>query len=130
MASWACTEVVHEFFRLKSLLTGFFCKGSDLHFSCGSEVRIFRTTKNSVSVSLKKNYRRDGFIFLFIPRVDIEHKVKVTVNGNERGMWNVVGNVPHRETNGSPRLVGRVIRVAILIHGDGRRHDGEAKVDF
>ena len=92
----------------------------------------FRTQRNQVTISLNKTYKREGFIFVFLPRVDLDHKVKVSVNGrSERGMWNVVGNVPKKlASNGSPRLVGRVIRVAVVMHGDGRALDGQVQIDF
>lgn len=88
---------------------------------------MFRTQRNSATLYLNQNYRREGFIFVFLPRVDL--KATVTV-GNERGLWNVVGNVPQKLSNGSPRLVGRVIRVAVVVYGDGRAHDGKVQIDF
>lgn len=92
----------------------------------------FRTLRNQVTISLDKNYKREGFIFVFLPRVDLDHQVKVSVNGRtERGSWNVVGSVPKQlASNGSPRLVGRVIRVAVVMHGDGRALDGQVQIDF
>ena len=108
-----------------------FTTGSDFHFSCGSEVRQFRARRNQVTISLNQHYQREGFIFVFLPRVDLDHTVKVSVNGgNQRGLWNVVGNVPKKLSNGSPRLVGRVIRVAVVVHGDGRECDGQVLIDF
>lgn len=103
--------------------------GSDFHFSCGSEVRLFRAKRSRVDIFLLNDYHRVGYIFVFIPRVDIERAVKVTVNG-ERGMWDVAGNTPQVASNGSPRLAGRVIRVAVVIHSDGRPHDGQVEIEF
>jgi hypothetical protein len=55
--------------------------------------------------------------------------MKVIVNG-ERGLWEVIGNTPKVSCNGSPRLAGRIIRVALVIHGDGRSHDGKVRIEF
>lgn len=84
---------------------------------------MFHVMKNSVLIQLNTNYRRSGFIYVFVPRVNVETVVQVTVT-NVRALWSVVGNTP------SKAIVGRVIRIAISIHSDGRPHDGEVKVDF
>jgi hypothetical protein len=97
--------------------------GSDLHFSCGTELRMFHVLKSSVLIQLNTNYRRSGFIFVFVPRVNVDTVVQVTVT-NVRALWSVVGNTPSRS------IVGRVIRIAVTIHSDGRPHDGTVKIDF
>jgi hypothetical protein len=112
------------------LLTVSFFKGSDLHFSCGAEVRLFKILANCVFIQLNSNYRRSGYIFVFIPRVNVENVVQVTVS-NVRALWSVVGNTPQRiPQSDSPRIVGRVIRIAVMITSDGRPHDGEVKIKY
>lgn len=102
--------------------------GSDLHFSCGHEVLYFRAQKNQVSVTLKTKYHRVGHIFLFLPCINT-NSVKVTVNG-EAGRWHAVGNVPNGHDNGHAQLIGRVFRVAVVVHANGRPQDGQVKVEF
>jgi alpha-galactosidase len=98
--------------------------GSDIHFSCGREVLLFHKTEHKVLIRLKTEYRRDGHIFVFLPVTNTAN-VRVTVNGT-KGSWGIAGNVP----NAGKHLVGRVIRVAVLVHGDGRPHDGEIIIEF
>jgi hypothetical protein len=101
-----------------------------LHFSCGAEVRIFKVMANCVFIRLNPNYRRNGSIFVFLPRVDVTNVVQVTVS-NARAIWNVVGNTPLSPVHGdSPRLIGRVIQIFVTIHSDGRPHDGEVKIQY
>jgi hypothetical protein len=93
-------------------------------------VRMFHVMKNCVLIRLNTNYRRNGFIYVFIPRVNVETAVQVSV-ANVRALWSVVGNTPSKvPQNDSPRIVGRVIRIAVLIYSDARPHDGEVKIDF
>jgi hypothetical protein len=106
-----------------------------MHFSCGFEVTLFRAQANSVSIFLNANYRRDGFVFVFIPRVNVDGIVQATVGG-ERALWNVVGTVPTSTrasgggAGGSLPIVGRILRVAVIVHSDGRSRDGQIKIDF
>jgi hypothetical protein len=116
------------------MLSSLVVVGSDMHFSCGFEVTLFRAQANSVSIFLNANYRRDGFIFVFIPRVSVDGIVQATVRG-ERALWNVVGTVPTttrtsgRGGAGLP-IVGRILRVAVMVYSDGRSRDGQIKIDF
>lgn len=101
-----------------------------MHFSCGAEVRVFKVMTSCVFIRLNPNYRRNGSIFVFLPRVDVANVVQVTVS-NVRALWNVVGNTPLRPLHGdSPRLIGRVIQIFVTIYSDGRPHDGEVKIEF
>lgn len=79
--------------------------GSDIHFTCGYEVRSFRYGDNQLSIVLRSNYDRQGFIFVYIPRVNVSEVVKV-VNG-----FSIVGTVP---VNG--KVVGRIIRIPVALH--------------
>jgi hypothetical protein len=102
--------------------------GSDLHFSCGQEVRLFRVSKNTVHISLKTAYNRVGHIFVFVPTQNSD-RIRATVNG-AKGRWNTVGNVPKVNENGSPRLLGRIIRIMVVVHANGSPHDGQIQLDF
>ena len=96
--------------------------GSDIHFSCGREVRSFDVSGDTISIQMKTKHHRAGHIFVFVPRTNTDN-IRVTVNG-ESGRWNAVGNTPKVSENGSPRLVGRVIRVAVIVRANGTPNDG------
>ena len=100
--------------------------GSDLHFSCGYEVRSFQTDgPHKVRIALKTELNRVGHVYLFLPTIDTSH-VQVTVNG-EKGRWNVISNVPR---DGSPHCCGRVVRIMVVVHADGSTNDGQIVVTF
>jgi hypothetical protein len=91
---------------------------------------MFKVMTNCVFIRLNSNYRRNGYIYVFIPRVNVENVVQVSVS-NVRALWSVVGNTPQRiPQNDSPRIIGRVIRIAVMINSDGRPHDGEVKIEY
>jgi len=102
--------------------------GSDLHFSCGKEVRSFLVTKHSITITLDTSYHRVGRVFVFLPRMTIEH-VRVTVGGSV-GRCTAVGNTPKVSDNGSPRLAGRIVQIPVVIHSDGRPQDGEIVIEY
>jgi hypothetical protein len=102
--------------------------GSDLHFSCGRELRAFRAARDYLTLRLNNDYKRAGRIFVFIPRVSMDN-LRVTVNG-EPGRWNAVGNTPKVNENGSPRLLGRIIAIAIVVRADGSTKDGHVRINF
>lgn len=109
--------------------------GSSIHFSCGQEVRTYHVTSNCIMIQLKTNYERNGNIYLFIPRQNIENVIRITSidhNNKEVHMkYQIVGNTPIiNQDNGSPRLLGRIIQVPIIIYADNRPHDGQFKVEF
>ena len=110
--------------------------GSDLHFSCGKEVHRFEVKSMErggcngtvVEIQLNPAFNRVGHVFLYLPLTQTEH-VRVKVN-NEAGHWSVVGNTPQVGSNGSPRLVGLVIRIMVVVHADESPHDGKIQVSF
>ena len=102
--------------------------GSDLHFSCGRELRAFQASPNSLRLILNSELKRAGRIFVFVPRTNVDH-VRVNVNGKQ-GRWSVVGNTPNVNENGSPRLVGRVISIAVSVKADKSQKDGSVAIDF
>lgn len=79
--------------------------GSDLHFSCGKEVRSFRVLSNNiVLISLDTTYHRMGHIFVYIPQVRTDG-VKATVGGVP-GRCDAVGNTPALMTMGVHAFAG------------------------
>lgn len=108
--------------------------GSDLHFSCGHEVLSFLvhpSPTNKVEVQLKTDLNRVGHIFLYIPAIDTRH-IQVTVGGNSPGRWTAVGNVPSPggATVGSYQCIGRIVRIMVVVHGDGSEKDGLVEVEY
>jgi hypothetical protein len=102
--------------------------GSDLHFSCGQEVRSFAVSENTVHISLKTAYNRVGHVFVFVPTTNTNN-IRATVNG-AKARWIPVGNVPRVNENGSPRLLGRIIRIMVVVHANGTEFDGQIKLEF
>ena len=108
--------------------------GSDLHFSCGKEVFRFRVGSSSATAAhvvemwLDTSYRRVGHVYLYIPRVNTDN-VKAVVN-DQVARWEAVGNTPRVGDNGSPRLAGRVLRIQVIVHADGRPRDGQITVEY
>lgn len=103
--------------------------GSDIHFSCGQEVDLFKATKHQLAIHLRTEYHRVGHIFVFVP-VTNTGQVKTTC-GAEPCRWTVVGNTPQNNDGRGPSAVlGRVLQVAVVCHGDGRDMDGTVVVDF
>ena len=102
--------------------------GSDLHFTCGREINQYLLSENRVSISLETVLRRRGSITLFLPCQSTE-RFKVTVNG-ERSRFTILANTPTISSNGSPQLAGRVIRVPVVVYGDGRDGDGVIKIEY
>ena len=86
--------------------------GSDLHFTCGYEVRSFRSASNHgntrLSIVLRSNCERKGSIFVYIPRVNVSEVVKVA-NG-----FSVTGTVPRNGT-----AIGRILRIPVEISKGG-----------
>ena len=101
--------------------------GSDLHFSCCKEVSRFVATPNRVEVDLHTDYNRVGHIFVFLPVTNTTN-VQVMANG-EVARWNVAGNTP-KVSDGSPRLIGRVIRIMTVVHAGGDEKDGKIVIEF
>jgi hypothetical protein len=109
--------------------------GSDIHFSCGHEVLSFvfhPNPKHQVDIQLKTNLNRVGHIFLYVPAVDTSH-VQVTVGGRTPVRWTAVGNVPSPVpggTMGTTQCIGRILRIMVVVHGDGSDKDGLVNVEY
>jgi hypothetical protein len=102
--------------------------GSSLHFSCGKEVRLFRSFSNKVIIMLDTTYHRTGQVYVFVPRIETRN-LRVTLAG-EPVRFDAVGNTPRLADNGSPRLVGRVVCIQVTVHADGREDDGAIRIEY
>lgn len=102
--------------------------GSDLHFSCGRELRSFRASRDHLELRLVSDYKRSGRVFVYVPRASTDN-VRVTVRG-AAGRWTAVGNTSKVGDNGSPRLLGRVLAIPVVIRADGFSDDGHVHISF
>jgi len=117
------TEIFH-FKRVNPTMPDYI--GSNLHFSCGYEVKYFESTPTSMAIQMRKDCDRAGFVFLYIPSTKLD-KLTVTVAGVE-AQWKSVGNTP--DAMKVAVCIGRVIRVPVLVKGDGSSKDGEIMAKF
>ena len=99
--------------------------GSDLHFSCGFEVKTFEWSDKSVRVILKNDYKKCGSVYLFLPeRVGID-RASVHVCGRPSRFETVA-----RPSIGPDAHQGRVIRVGVEIVANGEEDDGEVSIKW
>jgi hypothetical protein len=104
--------------------------GSDLHFSCGQELLSFVPSRHALRMCLATDYKRSGCVFVFIPRINTDTNVKVTVAGVP-GRWTTIANTPKTNGNGgASTLLGRVISIVVQVNADGSPHDGIIEMDF
>ena len=98
--------------------------GSDIHFTCGYEVRHFKTNgRNELELAFKSEWRRSGYAFLFVPSYS-KGPIKATVNGRS-GNFDVIAKPSLGEGKS-----GRVVRVWVTIRGDGKDKDGIIVLKF
>jgi hypothetical protein len=92
-------------------------------------VNVFHAQDNLLTIQLQTDYHRVGHIFVFVPIVSTS-QVKATCGG-EPCRWTVVGNTPHIGNNGSPSSVlGRVLQIEVVCHGDERDNDGLVTLEY
>ncbi|KAL7550061.1 hypothetical protein ACHAWF_013296 [Thalassiosira exigua] len=85
--------------------------GSDLHFSCGFEVKSFDWGDRHVNIALKNDYKKEGSIFVYLPERKGLDKADVAVNGNP-GIVEIVA----RPSIGDGHD-GRVMRIHVEMQG-------------
>lgn len=99
--------------------------GSDLHFSCGFEVKTFEWTDESVRVTLKNDYKKRGSVYLFLPeRVGLD-RASVYVCGRSSRFETVA-----RPSIGHAANQGRVIRIRVEIVANGEEDDGKVSIKW
>ena len=111
--------------------------GSDLHFSCGKEVQYFtvrREKPHVINLQLQTSLHRVGHVWVYLPVTRTDHVRVVQANvGDDNGSgstWTVVGNTPRVHSNGSTQLVGRIIRIRVVVRADGSDQDGWLQIHF
>jgi len=98
--------------------------GSNLHFSCGFEVKSFDWSAHRVTVCLKNDYKKKGSIFVYIPESEGLNEAAATANG-KTGHVEIVARPSIGEN-----YEGRVLRVYIEIEGSGDPDDGLASIHW
>ena len=100
--------------------------GSDLHFSCGFEVKSFEWGSSLVNLSLKNNYEKSGFVFLFIPG---DKNINASVNG-ESSEVQVVARPAISNGKSDGGLAGRIVKIGVTIAGTGTDSDGRIEISW
>lgn len=94
--------------------------GSELHFTCGYEVESFSASEVMIDMQFKTETQRSGFVYFYIPRY--ANEVDVNVGGViVRG--EIITKIP-KVTRNAITYGGQIIKVWIIIHGNGSKHDG------
>jgi hypothetical protein len=114
--------------------------GSDLHFSCGKEVQHFATFaagesadgSRRVDLQLSTSLHRVGHVWVYVPVTQTDHirvMTESTASAFAGGsLWTVVGNTPRVNSNGSILLVGRILRIRVVVRADGSPDDGRVQI--
>ena len=98
--------------------------GSDLHFTCGYEVKKLVLTATSITVELKNNSKRLGYVYLYIPTFGA--MINVMMNGI-MVRAEVVARTPQVH-KGNVSYGGQVIRVYTVMSGNS--NDGTIICNF
>ena len=85
--------------------------GSDLHFTCGYEVNKIDITSSSISLQLKNDSRREGYVYLYIPTYSTSIHLKM--NGSVV-QEELVSKTP-MVTHGKNIFGGQIIRVFVTV---------------
>mmetsp|Transcript_6028 Transcript_6028/g.8869 ORF Transcript_6028/g.8869 Transcript_6028/m.8869 type:complete len:1137 (+) Transcript_6028:217-3627(+) len=98
--------------------------GSELHFTCGYEVLKFEATSTSIDIQLMNSSKRSGFVYLYVPSYTDAMDVKMSgmiVQGE------IVSRCP-KVAYKSSFYGGQVVRVWVVIHGNGSPNDGRISI--
>ena len=77
-------------------------------------------------INLRRALNRSGYVYLFVPTVDTSH-VRVFL-ANAPARWSVFGSTPLE--GGSSHCCGRIIKIEVVVRGDGSDRDGEIVVEY
>jgi len=114
-----------EIFHVKpvSLSKGQFI-GSELHFTCGYEVVEFNSTSSTIDLKLRNDSKRSGFVYVYMPCY--ANTMTVTMSGMvARG--EIVFRTP-KIGHDNTFYGGHVVRVWVVINGNGSKDDGRVTV--
>lgn len=87
--------------------------GSELHFTCGYEVKHFIATPNSISLQMMNDSKRSGFVYLFLPT--FKNSIHITIDGNNVRAEHVA-TTPEIK-HGNTTYGGQIVRVYMIING-------------
>ncbi len=99
--------------------------GSELHFTCGYEVKSIVATTNSINLQLRIESKRSGFVYFYIP--SFSRNIHITMNGN-KVRSEVVASTPQVYEGSGATSGGQVIRVFVVLTGSS--HDGKVTCEF
>eukprot|EP00956_Cyclotella_meneghiniana_P044577 scaffold324189_cov86-Cyclotella_meneghiniana.AAC.1 len=103
--------------------------GSDLHFSCGFEVKSFEWGSSYVNILLKNDYEKFGSVFLYVPGDKSLDNITASVNG-ESNEVHVVARPAISNGKSDGGFVGRIIKVGVSIAGTGTDSDGRIEISW
>ena len=98
--------------------------GSELHFTCGYEVSSFNATGTSIDLQLRKDSKRSGFVYFYLPCY--ADTMNVTMSGMTVRA-EVVFRTPKIGINNS-FYGGQVVRVWVVVNSNGSKDDGRVTV--
>ena len=99
--------------------------GSELHFTCGYEVKTLVTTTSSMMIQFKNESKRSGFIYIYIPT--FKRTIHATMNGKVVRA-EVVSTTPQVFVDNNVSMGGQVIRIYVVMNGAS--NDGRVICDF
>jgi len=101
--------------------------GSTIHFSCGFEVKSFNFNENTLWLNLKNEWKREGWVFLFVPGSNnaLRASIDDSGGGTETPLPLFVVQTFDKNTNdestgkytNKSSLIGRIIKLQISIPG-------------
>ena len=100
--------------------------GSELHFTCGFEVTRFDSTSTSIDLQLRKDSKRSGFIYVYLPCYAFPMTVKVS---GMVAQGEIIFKTPKIARNAT-FYGGQVVRIWAVIHGNGSPEDGRVTVNI
>lgn len=99
--------------------------GSDLHFTCGYEVSSFAFENNKVVVQLNNEFRRAGYIYMYVPTS--HSSVQFVKVNDDNGRVDCITRVPYINSD-DRAFAGLVLRIWVVIHATGTATDGRVEI--
>ena len=102
--------------------------GSTFHFTCGFEIESFRYNTNTIWIHLKNEWKRSGWVYLFLPGSNNVHAHIVSEREKSKKLLDLelVTKLPHIESNfkdghihdiTQTKYLGRVMKFPISMQG-------------
>ncbi len=92
--------------------------GSDIHFSCGYEIKQFTLAPHTMVIKFKNYYKRSGFIYIYVPFHGNKREVQILFD-NEEQVPSIMCSIPFLNDDGSSlHNAGRVMKIWVEIPGN------------